>query len=453
MSFEIKVQALPESVADATLASWLKNEGDAVARDEVIALLETDKVTLDMVAPKAGVLRSIRQKEGAVVKEGEVLAVLEEGAAAGNDERGEPAAAESKDSAGGDQAANAGDGGQSPPVNPAARSLIEEHHLDTDDIKGSGAGGRVVVDDVRRHLALLARSLEEAGDGEEAQASASKAASEERTKVEAPAAAQPAAPTAQPAAAGGAASPHQPLSESSFLGSLERGERRVPMTRMRARIAERMLQAQNATASLTTFNEINMKPLMEMRMRMKEDFEHRHGVRLGVMSIFVKAAVTALRDFPEINASIDGEDIVYHSYFDIGVAVSTDRGLVVPVLRNAEYMGFADIERAIGDFAARANEGKLSLNEMTGGTFTLTNGGIFGSLLSTPMLNPPQSAILGMHAIKERPVVVAGEIVIRPMMYVALSYDHRLIDGRGAVGFLRLLKERVETPERLLFEL
>ena len=453
MSFDIKVQALPESVADATLASWLKDEGGAVARDEVIALLETDKVTLDVIAPKAGVLKSIRQKKGAVVKEGDLLAVLEEGAAAAvdGDKRADSAAAESRKYADGDQAAAAGYGGQSPPVNPAARSLIEEHQLDTGDIKGTGAGGRVVVDDVRRHLALLARSLEEAGAGE-VQAGHPQAAGEEEAKVEAPAA-QPAVPQAQPEATGGAASPSRPLPESSSLGGVERGERRVPMTRMRSRIAERMLQAQNATASLTTFNEINMKPLMEMRARMKEDFEHRHGVRLGVMSIFVKAAVTALRDFPEINASIDGEQIVYHNYFDIGVAVSTDRGLVVPVLRNAEYLGFADIERAIGDFAARANEGKLGLNEMTGGTFTLTNGGIFGSLMSTPMLNPPQSAILGMHAIKERPVVVAGEIVIRPMMYAALSYDHRLVDGREAVGFLRLLKERVETPERLLFEL
>ncbi len=450
MSFEMKVQALPESVADATLVSWLKNEGDAVARDEVIAMLETDKVTLDVIAPRAGVVRSIRQQEGAVVKEGDLLVVLEEkDAAAAADSKAAPIAAESKKSADGAQAARAGEDAHSPPVNPAARSLIEEHHLDTDDIKGTGAGGRVVVDDVRRHLALLARSLEEAGDGEVqpvdiGTADAGPAVGEKSEKE-----AVAAAPPAKSAAAAASSS----LSESSSLGNIERGERRVPMTRMRARIAERMLQAQNATASLTTFNEINMKPLMEMRTRMKEDFEHRHGVRLGVMSIFVKAAVTALRDFPEINASIDGEHVVYHSYFDIGVAVSTDRGLVVPVLRNAEYMGFADIERAISDFAARANEGKLSLNEMTGGTFTLTNGGIFGSLMSTPMLNPPQSAILGMHAIKERPVVVAGEIAIRPMMYVALSYDHRLVDGREAVGFLRLLKERIETPERLLFEL
>ena len=419
--------------------------------DEVIAMLETDKVTLEVIAPRAGVLKSIQQKEGAVVREGDLLAVFEESAAAdARDDKATPVAAESRKSVGGTRVSKADDGDQSPPVNPAARSMIEEHRLNKDNIKGTGAGGRVVVDDVRRHLAMLARSLEETGDVELPAADPEAAPGEESGKEVQAAAETPDPPADAP---GAAESPARFTPESSSLGSIERGERRVPMTRLRARIAERMLQAQNATATLTTFNEINMKPLMEMRTRMKEDFEHRHGVSLGVMSIFVKAAVTALRDFPEINASIDGDQIVYHSYFDIGVAVSTDRGLVVPVLRNAEYLGFADIERAISDFAARANEGKLSLNEMTGGTFTLTNGGIFGSLMSTPMLNPPQSAILGMHAIKERPVVVAGEIVIRPMMYVALSYDHRLVDGRGAVGFLRLLKERIETPERLLFEL
>ncbi len=409
MTIEVRVPQLPESVADATLVAWHKQPGDAVTRDENLVDLETDKVVLEVPAPSAGVIKELKAQNGATVTSGQLLAILEEGAvaaavpakaagpAAKTDEMGAAAA-------GGDKLA------------PSVRRLVEEHKLDTGAIPGSGRDGRITKADVLTHL------------------SAKEAAPAPPARTAAPAA---------PAAVAAAASP-------ALAGSRE--ERRVPMTRLRARIAERLVQAQSTAAMLTTFNEVDLKAVNELRARYKERFEKQHGARLGFMSFFVKASVEALRRFPLVNASIDGNDIVYHEYYDIGVAVSTDRGLIVPVLRNADAMAFGDIEKAVVGYANRAREGSITLEELTGGTFTITNGGVFGSLLSTPILNMPQSAILGMHKIQERPVVVDGQVVVRPMMYLALSYDHRIIDGRDAVQFLVAIKDALEDPARLLLQ-
>jgi 2-oxoglutarate dehydrogenase E2 component (dihydrolipoamide succinyltransferase) len=394
MSIEIRVPNLPESVSSATVASWHKKAGERVSREENLVDLETDKVMLEVPATADGVLKEVRQATGATVKAGDVLAIMEAGAAAAAPA---PAAAPAKAAAA--PAAAAGSSG------PAVRKMLAEAGVSGEGMTGSGKGGRLTREDVSTQLAKPA-----------------------------PAAGAP-APAPRPAVAGA------------------REEQRVPMTRIRAGIAERLIEAQNTAAMLTSFNEVDLKAVMELRARYKESFEKAHGVKLGFMSFFAKAAVEALKKFPAVNASVDGNDIIYHGYYDIGVAVSTPRGLVVPVVRDADQLSMADIEKAIVAYGQKARDNKLSIEDMTGGTFTITNGGTFGSLISTPIINPPQSAILGMHAINERPMVVGGEIVIRPMMYIALTYDHRIIDGREAVLFLRTIKEGLEDPARLLLQL
>ncbi len=410
MSIEVKVPQLPESVADATLVAWHKSAGDKVSRDENLADLETDKVVLEVPAPADGVLKEIRISDGTTVTAGEILAILEPGEAG---EKAEAAAApkeaKGKAEAEAEESDDDGEPGKAAGrLSPSVRRLVEEHGLDPAAIRGSGRNGRISKADVMAHL-------------------------EKQPKQARPSAAS--APT--PAAA-----PH---------GARE--DRRVPMTRMRARIAERLVDAQTTAAMLTSFNEVDLGAVMEIRKRYRDSFEKKHGVRIGFMSFFAKAAIEALRKFPVVNASIEDNDIVYHDYYDIGIAVSTERGLMVPVLRDADLMSFADIERTIGEFAAKARDGKIGVDDLTGGTFTITNGGVFGSLMSTPIINPPQSAILGMHKIQERPMVVDGEIRIRPMMYIALTYDHRIIDGREAVQFLVSIKESLEDPARLLIQL
>jgi 2-oxoglutarate dehydrogenase E2 component (dihydrolipoamide succinyltransferase) len=407
MTIEVRVPQLPESVADATLVAWHKKPGDAVNRDENLVDLETDKVVLEVPAPAAGVIKELKVQNGATVTSGQVLALLEEGAVAAAQA---PAVAAKADVAGKaaqkDEPATKAAGGDK--LAPSVRRLVEEHKLDAGAIPGSGRDGRITKGDVLAHMA----------------------------------------PKAAPATTAAAAAP-----AASVAPSVGRTERRVPMTRLRARVAERLVQAQSTAAMLTTFNEVDLKAVNELRAKYKDRFEKEHGARLGFMSFFVKACVEALRKFPVVNASVDGADIVYHEYYDIGVAVSTDRGLVVPVLRDADALSFGEIEKSIGTYATKAREGSLSLDEITGGTFTITNGGVFGSLLSTPILNMPQSAILGMHKIQERPVVVNGEVVVRPMMYLALSYDHRIIDGRDSVQFLVAVKEALEDPARLLLQI
>lgn len=409
MAIEIKAPTFPESVADGTVATWHKQPGDAVKRDELLVDIETDKVVLEVLAEADGVLAEIIKGEGETVLSAELLGTLNAGATAAP--KAEAAAAPAAAPAAAAQA----DGAEEPLLNPAARKLAEENGLDPAQIKGTGKGGRVTKEDVLN-------------------------------AIEAKKAAPAAAPAAKPAAA--------PSASSVVLGEGDRIEKRVPMTRLRARIAERLVDAQSSMAMLTTYNEVNMKPIMDLRKKYKDLFEKKHnGVRLGFMSFFVKAATEALKRFPEVNASIDGKDIVYHGYQDIGVAVSSDRGLVVPVLRNTEFMNLAQIEGTIAEFGRKARDGKLSMEEMTGGTFTISNGGVFGSLLSSPIVNPPQAAILGMHKIQERPMAVDGQVVILPMMYLALSYDHRLIDGKEAVSFLVAIKDLLEDPARMLLDI
>ncbi len=399
MSIEIKAPTFPESVADGTVATWHKKPGEAVKRDELIVDIETDKVVLEVVAPADGSIAEIIKGEGETVLSNEVIAKFVEGAVAAS----APAAAPQAKAKAAAPAAAA-----EKLVNPAARKMAEENNVNTAVVAGSGKDGRVTKEDVANHL------------------------------KSAPAASAPAAAPA-------------PVAAIEAVG--DRVEKRVPMTRLRKRIAERLLEASSTTAMLTTFNEVNMAPVMALRAKYKDQFEKAHnGSRLGFMSFFVKAAAEALRPFPVVNASIDNNDVVYHGYQDIGVAVSTDKGLVVPVLRNAENMSLATIENTIRDFGLRARDGKLGIEEMSGGTFTITNGGVFGSLLSTPILNLPQSAILGMHKIQERPMAVNGKVEILPMMYLALSYDHRLLDGKEAVQFLVTIKDLLEDPARILLE-
>ncbi|MEE4249866.1 MAG: 2-oxoglutarate dehydrogenase complex dihydrolipoyllysine-residue succinyltransferase [Alcanivoracaceae bacterium] len=400
MSIEIKAPQFPESVADGTVATWHKQEGDRVSRDELLVDIETDKVVLEVVAPADGVLTKIHHGEGDTIESQALLAVLEAGAGAA------PAAEIKSEPAAAPVAAE----DKAPVAGPAARKRLAEAGLDASKVDATGKGGRITRDDVDN--ALKQR---------------------EQQKASAPAA--PAAVAPLPVANG------------------DREERRVPMTRLRKRIAERLVDAQHNAAMLTTFNEVNMKPIMDMRKHYQADFEKAHGVRLGFMSFFVRACVEALKRFPMVNASIDGDDIVYHGYYDVGVAVSGDRGLVVPVLRDADQKGLAEVETDIIEFGKKAREGKLSIEEMTGGTFTISNGGVFGSLMSTPILNPPQTAILGMHKIQERPMAVDGKVEILPMMYLAVSYDHRLIDGREAVQFLVAIKQFIEDPARLLLDI
>ncbi|EPY8537886.1 2-oxoglutarate dehydrogenase complex dihydrolipoyllysine-residue succinyltransferase [Pseudomonas aeruginosa] len=419
MAIEIKAPTFPESVADGTVATWHKKPGEAVKRDELIVDIETDKVVIEVLAEADGVLAEIIKNEGDTVLSNELLGKLNEGGAAAPaaPAAAAPAAAPAAQAAApaaapaAQAAAPAAAGGDDAILSPAARKLAEEAGIDPNSIAGTGKGGRVTKEDV---VAAV------------------------EAKKNAPAApAKPAAPAA----------------EAPIFAAGDRVEKRVPMTRLRAKVAERLVEAQSAMAMLTTFNEVNMKPIMDLRSKYKDLFEKKHnGVRLGFMSFFVKAATEALKRFPGVNASIDGNDIVYHGYQDIGVAVSSDRGLVVPVLRNAEFMSLAEIEGGIANFGKKAKEGKLTIEDMTGGTFTISNGGVFGSLLSTPIVNPPQTAILGMHKIQERPMAVNGQVVILPMMYLALSYDHRLIDGKEAVSFLVAIKDLLEDPARLLLD-
>jgi len=405
MSIEIKAPTFPESVADGTVATWHKKPGEAVKRDELIVDIETDKVVLEVVAPADGSIAEIIKGEGDTVLSNEVIARFVEGAAAGVPVAGAASAPVTAPAASAAPVAASAD----KLVNPAARKMAEENNVNTAAVSGSGKDGRVTKEDVANHL------------------------------KSAPATSAPAAAPA-------------PVAAIEAVG--DRVEKRVPMTRLRKRIAERLLEASNTTAMLTTFNEVNMAPVMALRAKYKDQFEKAHnGSRLGFMSFFVKAAAEALRRFPAVNASIDNSDVVYHGYQDIGVAVSTDKGLVVPVLRNAENMSLATIENTIRDFGLRARDGKLGIEEMSGGTFTITNGGVFGSLLSTPILNLPQSAILGMHKIQERPMAVNGKVEILPMMYLALSYDHRLLDGKEAVQFLVTIKDLLEDPARILLEI
>jgi 2-oxoglutarate dehydrogenase E2 component (dihydrolipoamide succinyltransferase) len=432
MTIEVRVPQLPESVADATLVSWHKKPGDSVVRDENLVDLETDKVVLEVPAPMAGVLREIRIQDGITVTSGQILAIIEEGAAAVPGasapailaaSSGATAAAQdtvaketvAKDAGGKDAAKPDTAGGK---LSPAAKRVAEENKVDPKTVAGSGKDGRVSKSDVVNYLS--AKDAVSPG---------------------------PAAPAAPPSSAA-------PKAPAQFVPApsarTARAEQRVPMTRLRARIAERMVQAQATQALLTSFNEVDLKSVNELRARYKDPFEKQHGVKLGFMSFFVKACVEALKKFPTVNASVDGSDIVYHEYFDVGVAVSTDRGLIVPVLRDADLLSYADIEKSIATFASRARAGSITIEELTGGTFTITNGGVFGSLMSTPIVNSPQSAILGMHKIQDRAMVIDGQVVVRPMMYVALTYDHRIIDGREAVQFLVTVKQCLEDPARMV---
>lgn len=437
---EIKVPSLPESVSDATLVAWHKKPGDTVARDENLVDLETDKIVLEVPSPASGTLKEIRIEDGATVKAGDLIAILEEGteggngkqkgnggAAAGEEEqppKAEPAReqkAEAPREAKADDAAESEEREESEEedrknrsesahdkLSPSVRRLLEEHDLEADVVSGSGRDGRITKSDVMDYL---------------------------RQHDEAEARGEPVRPVTEPSE-----------------GAPARNDRRVPMTRLRARIAERLVEAQRTAAMLTTFNEIDLSRVIDLRKRYKEPFEKEHGVKLGFMSFFAKASVEALKKFPAVNASIEEKDIIYHDYFDIGIAVSSERGLMVPVVRNVDRLSFADIEKAVDALGKKVRDGSIGMDDLTGGTFTVTNGGIFGSLLSTPILNPPQSAILGMHAIQERPIVKDGEVVVRPMMYVAMTYDHRIIDGREAVQFLVSIKQSLEDPGRLLLQ-
>jgi 2-oxoglutarate dehydrogenase E2 component (dihydrolipoamide succinyltransferase) len=420
MTTEIRVPQLPESIADATLVTWHKQPGDAIRRDENLADLETDKVVLEVPAPANGVVREIRVPSGTVVTSGQVLALIEEGAAAAAAPK--PAGASAAAAVPKTPPAADGDGGKDAgKLSPSVRRLVEENHLDPSAIPASGRDGRLTKSDV---VGFLGKRPAEATPGTAGAAAPAPAA------TPAPAAR---APTPRPSAPAGA-----------------RAEQRVPMTRLRARIAQRLIEAQSTQALLTTFNEVDLTATQELRARYKERFEKEHGVKLGFMSFFVKAAIEALKKFPVLNASVDGSDIIYHEYYDIGVAVSTDRGLIVPIVRDADAKSFAVIEKEVADYARKAREGSLALEDLTGGTFTITNGGVFGSLMSTPIVNAPQSAILGMHKIQERPMVLGGQIAARPMMYLAVTYDHRIIDGREAVQFLVAIKEALEDPGRML---
>ena len=406
MSIEIKVPPLPESVSDATLVAWHKQVGDAISRDENLVDLETDKVVLEVPAPAAGVLQEILITDGATVTAGDVLAILQEGAAAAEETK--PAAPKAEAKAAPPPAQTA-----SKPVktSPAVRRLLEEHDLDETMVIGTGKDGRITKADVLGFLKSTDSSNVTPSD------------------------------------------PTPAVIEDEAVVAADRSEQRVPMTRLRARIAERLVEAQQTAAMLTTFNEVDLTKVMSLRSRYRDKFEKEHGVRLGFMSFFAKAATEALKRFPVVNASVEGSDIIYHNYYDIGIAVSTERGLMVPVLRDVDQMSFAEFERQLGDVAKRAQEGTIGMDELTGGTFTITNGGIFGSMMSTPILNQPQSAILGMHNIQKRPMVIDDEIVVRPMMYLALTYDHRIVDGKDSVQFLVAIKELLEDPGRMMLQI
>ncbi len=401
MSIEVKVPSLPESVADATIAAWHKKVGDKVSRDENILDLETDKVVLEVPSPVDGILSEMLFKVGDTVHRGELLARIREGDSTTHESKDQKKEETKEETQTEDQS-----------TSPAVRRMLKEHDLNPSQIKGTGKEGRITKEDVTAFIEA----------GRDKKATAKDATQTDRKNA--------------------------PQVASMPLGSRE--EQRVPMSRLRAKVAERLLQAQHNAAMLTTFNEVNLKAVMDVRAQYKDQFEKKHGVKLGFMSFFTKAVVESLKRFPAVNASIDGQDIVYHGYYDIGIAVSTDRGLVVPVIRDADQLSMAEIEQNISAAADKARHGRLTMEEMQGGTFTITNGGVFGSLLATPIINPPQTGILGMHKIEERPIAEKGQVVIRPMMYVALSYDHRLIDGKDSVQFLVSVKELLEDPSRLL---
>ena len=404
MSIEIKVPPLPESVSDATLVAWHKSVGESVSRDENLVDLETDKVVLEVPAPASGTIAKIVVENGATVEAGDVLAILEEGPVA------DSAPAKTEDMAAAKVEVVATKESQGPvKTSPAVRRLLDEHDLDATMVTGSGKDGRVTKSDVMAFL--KSDDSENVTPGDPA-----------------------------------------PSASETVVTGFERTEQRVAMTRLRARIAERLVDAQQTAAMLTTFNEVDLTEVMALRKRYRESFEKKHGVRLGFMSFFAKAAVEALKQYPVVNASVEGTEIIYHNYFDIGIAVSSERGLMVPVIRDVDQMSFADFEGALNEVAGKAQAGTISMEDLTGGTFTITNGGIFGSMMSTPILNQPQSAILGMHSIQQRPMVVDGDIVARPMMYLALTYDHRIIDGKEAVQFLVSIKEQLEDPARLLLQ-
>jgi len=410
MATEVRVPALPESVSDGVVACWHKQPGDTIRRDEALVDIETDKVVLEVPAPEDGVLDRILIGDGATVVADQVIAVIRPNGAAQAAVAAAPAREARQDRPAAAPANNKPAQGDAV-LSPAVRKLVADHDLDPRHIYGTGKGGRITKGDVLQHI-----------------------------EQQAP---PPAAPVAR----------EQPVKPDLPLIEEDRPQKRVTMSRLRARIAERLLQVTQSTAMLTTFNEVNMEPVKTLRDRHREAFEKVHGVRLGYMSFFVRAAAEALKRHPDINASIDGDDIVYHGFCDIGVAISTDRGLVVPILRNAEYMSLAEVEAEILAFSNRAREGKLAIEDITGGTFTITNGGVFGSMLSTPILNPPQSAILGMHRIQDRPVAVNGEVVVRPVMYLALTYDHRIVDGKSAVTFLKTIVELLEDPAAMLLDI
>ena len=414
---DVKVPQLSESVAEATLLQWKKKPGEAVAMDEILIEIETDKVVLEVPAPAAGVLSELVEADGATVAADQVIARIDTEAKAG---AAAPAAAPAAPAAAtpGPATPPAAAAAKSDVLMPAAAKLMADNQLAAGSVAGTGKGGRVTKGDVLGALAAPA-----------------------------------AAPVAVPKPAAAAPAPLPAVAPPPIASLGDRPEQRVPMSRLRARIAERLLQSQSSNAILTTFNEVNMAPVMEMRKRFQDRFEKEHGVKIGFMSFFVKAAVAALKKYPVLNASVDGNDIVYHGYFDIGIAVGSPRGLVVPILRNADQMSFADIEKKIAEYGTKARDGKLSIDELSGGTFSISNGGVFGSMLSTPIINPPQSAILGVHATKDRAVVENGQIVVRPMNYLAMSYDHRIIDGREAVLGLVAMKEALEDPARLLFDI
>jgi 2-oxoglutarate dehydrogenase E2 component (dihydrolipoamide succinyltransferase) len=412
MAIEVKVPQLPESVTDATLVAWHKSAGETVRRDENLVDLETDKVVLEVPAPATGVITKIQIENGATVTSGQLLAILEPGeetAAVAPSAPAAPEAPGAETSAVALAAATEISGQHAGKLSPAVRRMLEEHDVNPTQVHGSGRGSRILKSDVQSFLDTHAAGNTPTDDMPDA------------------------------------------LPVTSFTS--QRAQHRVPMSRLRARIAERMVEAQQTAAMLTTFNEVDLTAVIELRNRYKDAFEKQHGARLGFMSFFIHASVEALKRFPVVNASVEGGDIVYHEYFDIGIAVSSERGLIVPVIRDADRLSFAELEKTINDYGRKAREGSISMDELTGGTFTITNGGVFGSMLSTPILNPPQSGILGMHNIQQRPMVVDGEIVARPMMYVALTYDHRIIDGRDAVQFLVALKQSLEDPGRLLLQI
>ena len=410
MSIEIKVPQLPESVSDATLVAWHKSAGDAVQRDENLVDLETDKVVLEVPAPSAGTLAKIVVENGATVEAGDVLAILEQGTAGAAAAPAESSASADNDLPSKPETVADEDSKGAAKTSPAVRRLLEEHDLDATMVGGTGKDGRITKADVMSFLK---------GDG-----------SSEVTPSDA-----------------------SPVVEEIVTTGYERTEERVPMTRLRKRIAERLIEAQQTAAMLTTFNEVDLTEVMALRSRYKESFEKQHGVRLGFMSFFARASVEALKKFPVVNASVEGTDIIYHNYYDLGIAVSSNRGLMVPVVRDADQMSFAEFELALNTLAQKAQDGSIGMDDLTGGTFTISNGGIFGSMMSTPILNQPQSAILGMHSIQQRPMVIDGEIKARPMMYLALTYDHRIIDGREAVQFLVSIKDQLEDPARLMLQI